>query len=74
VLTGGNSVVTALILFELGGAGLRPFGYVYFVGVLVSTFSSVAIAATLVYRKDEDPTAQEMSASDSRANAKALPA
>lgn len=57
VLTGGNSVATALILFELGGSGLRPFGYVYFVGVLVSTFSSIAIAATLVYTRREDPTA-----------------
>ncbi len=74
VLTGGNSVATALILFGLGGAGLRPFGYVYFVGVLVSTFSSVAIAATLVYVRSEDPTAQEKSESDSRANSNALPA
>ena len=74
VLTGGNSLATALILFGLGGAGLRPFGYVYFVGVLVSTFSSVAIAATLVYVRREDPTAQEKSESDSRANTNALPA
>jgi preprotein translocase SecF subunit len=58
VLTGGNSVATALILYELGGSGLKPFGYVYFVGVLVSTFSSIAIAATLVYAQREDPTAQ----------------
>ena len=58
VLTGGNSVATALILYELGGSGLKPFGYVYFVGVLVSTFSSIAIAATLVYSQREDPTAQ----------------
>ena len=57
VLTGGNSVATALILYGLGGAGLKPFGYVYFVGVLVSTFSSIAIAATLVYARREDPTA-----------------
>ncbi len=57
VLTGGNSVATALILYGLGGAGLKPFGFVYFVGVLVSTFSSIAIAATLVYARREDPTA-----------------
>jgi len=42
--------------------------------VLVSTFSSVAIAATLVYVRREDPTAQEKSESDSRANPNALPA
>jgi len=56
VLTGGNSIATALILFALGGSGLRPFGFVYFVGVLVSTFSSIAIAATLAYSRREDPT------------------
>ncbi|MCE9618916.1 MAG: protein translocase subunit SecD [Planctomycetes bacterium] len=74
VLTGGNSLATALILYELGGAGLKPFGYVYFVGVLVSTFSSVAIAATLVYVKNEDPTAQAKAESDLRTGSKALPA
>ena len=71
VLTGGNSIATALILYGLGGAGLRPFGFVYFVGVLVSTFSSIAIAATLVYSRKADPTASEHPRQDAAA---ALPA
>jgi preprotein translocase SecF subunit len=74
LLTGGSTIATAIILYSLGGTGIRPFAVTFLVGLIAGTFSSIAIAGTIIYRKNEDPTAQEMSESDSRANAKALPA
>ena len=74
ILTGGSTIATAIILYSLGGTGIRPFAVTFLVGLIAGTFSSVAIAATIVYRKSEDPTAQEKSESDSRANSNALPA
>ena len=74
LLTGGSTIATAIILYSLGGTGIRPFAVTFLVGLIAGTFSSIAIAGTIIYRKNEDPTAQEMSESDSRANAKVLPA
>ncbi len=72
ILTGGSTIATAIILYSLGGTGIRPFAITFLVGLIAGTFSSVAIAGTIVYRKNEDPTAQEISESDSRATGKAL--
>ena len=51
VLTSGTTIVTALILFNLGGTGIRPFAFTFLVGLIAATFSSVAIAAPMVYRR-----------------------
>ena len=53
VLTSGTTIVTALILFNLGGTGIRPFAYTFLIGLIAATYSSVAIAAPLVYRKGD---------------------
>jgi preprotein translocase subunit SecF len=49
VLTGGATLATALILFWLGGTGIRPFAYTFLVGLIAGTASSVLIAAPLCY-------------------------
>ena len=51
MLTSGTTIVTALILFNLGGTGIRPFAFSFLVGLIAATFSSVAIAAPMVYRR-----------------------
>ncbi|MGA1266464.1 MAG: protein translocase subunit SecD [Phycisphaerales bacterium] len=71
VLTGGTTVGTALILYALGGTGIRPFAFTFLVGLIAGTFSSVAIAAPLVYARRIDPTAAD---DPRRATAAALPA
>ena len=62
VLTSGTTIVTAAILYWLGGTGIRPFAFTFLVGLLFATYSSVAIAAPLVWdrrhpggRPIEDP-------------------
>ncbi len=56
ILTGGSSIATAVILYSLGGTGIRPFAFTFLIGLIAGTFSSVAVAATLVYSRRADPT------------------
>jgi SecD/SecF fusion protein len=54
ILTGGSTLATAIVLIALGGTGIRPFAYTFLIGLIAGTFSSVAIAATLVYSRREE--------------------
>jgi SecD/SecF fusion protein len=54
VLTGGSTLATAIVLIALGGTGIRPFAYTFLIGLIAGTFSSVAIAAPLVYSRREE--------------------
>ncbi len=54
ILTGGSTLATAIILIVLGGTGIRPFAYTFLIGLIAGTFSSVAIAAPLVYSRREE--------------------
>ena len=54
VLTGGSTLATAIILISLGGTGIRPFAYTFLIGLIAGTYSSVAIAAPLVYSRKEE--------------------
>lgn len=54
VLTGGSTLATAIVLITLGGTGIRPFAYTFLIGLIAGTFSSVAIAAPLVYSRREE--------------------
>ena len=48
VLTSGLTFLAVLILFLLGGPGLRSFAFAMVVGVVVGTYSSFGIAAPIV--------------------------
>ena len=54
ILTGGSTLATAIVLIALGGTGIRPFAYTFLIGLIAGTFSSVAIAAPLVYSRKEE--------------------
>ncbi len=54
VLTGGTTLATAIVLISLGGTGIRPFAYTFLIGLVAGTFSSVAIAAPLVYSRRQE--------------------
>ena len=68
VLTSGTTIVTAMILLVLGGTGIRPFAYTFLVGLVAATYSSVAIAAPMVFRRKDQSTTYE---SDSETDAAA---
>ncbi|UYV11485.1 MAG: protein translocase subunit SecD [Phycisphaera sp.] len=56
VITSGTTLFAVSVLYFMGGEGLRPFAYVLLIGVMVGTYSSVAVAAPLVWSRKADPS------------------
>ncbi len=54
ILTSVTTVIAVLIIYVAGGTGIRAFGFALLIGVIIGTYSSVAIASPLVYRKRAD--------------------
>jgi SecD/SecF fusion protein len=50
VLTSFTTLLAVGIMYAAGGSGIRPFAFCLLTGLLVGTYSSVAIAAPLVVR------------------------
>jgi SecD/SecF fusion protein len=48
LLTAGTTTVTVTIMYFFGGPGIHGFTFVLLVGILVGTYSSVAIAAPIL--------------------------
>ncbi len=48
LLTAGTNVVTVAIMYFVGGPGIHGFTFVLLIGILVGTYSSVAIAAPIL--------------------------
>ena len=55
ILTSGTTITSAIILYVLGGTGIRPFAFTFLVGLIAATYSSVAIAAPLTWSKGRGP-------------------
>ncbi|MEO0512347.1 MAG: protein translocase subunit SecD [Planctomycetota bacterium] len=58
IITSGTTLLAVLILYAYGGPGVRSFAYALLVGVLVGTYSSIAVAAPLVWSKRKDRSPQ----------------
>jgi SecD/SecF fusion protein len=48
LLTAGTTIVTVGIMYFMGGSGIHGFTFALLIGILVGTYSSVAIAAPLL--------------------------
>ncbi len=48
VLTSGTTLLAILVLYALGGPGVHPFAFAMLVGVVVGTYSSIAVAAPIM--------------------------
>src|SRR5439155_13111411 len=48
LLTGGTNIITVFVMYVLGGSGIHGFTFVLLTGILVGTYSSVAIAAPIL--------------------------
>jgi len=57
LLTCGTSIITVSFMYFLGGEGIHGFTFVLLIGILVGTYSSVAIAAPLLLLGREKETA-----------------
>jgi SecD/SecF fusion protein len=59
VLTSVTTAIAVLIIYVTGGTGIRAFAFALLVGVIFGTYSSVAIASPLVYRRNIKPTPED---------------
>ena len=58
LLTAGTTTITVAIMYFLGGQGIHGFTFVLLVGILVGTYSSIAIASPiLLIGKTQEETA-----------------
>jgi SecD/SecF fusion protein len=57
IITSGLTLLAVLVLYIDGGEGVRVFAYTMLVGIVVGVYSSVAVAAPLVWVRKADPTA-----------------
>lgn len=58
VITSGTTLLATLVLYIWGGEGVRAFSYALLVGVIVGTYSTVAVAAPFVWSRKGDSTAR----------------
>ena len=54
LLTSITTLIAVLIIYIFGGTGIRGFAFALVIGVAVGTYSSIAIASPLVYRRNAD--------------------
>jgi len=48
IITGVTTLFVVFVMYVFGGSGLRGFNYVILVGLIVGTYSSIAVAAPLL--------------------------
>jgi len=66
ILTSGLTFLTVLSLFLFGGEVLHPFSFALVIGILIGTYSSIAVAAPMLVAYQDYRAA--------KGNAAALPA
>ena len=65
LITSSTTLIAVLILYIDGGEGVRAFSFTLLVGVLVGTYSSIAVAAPMVWSAKHDRTAKLEKAKES---------
>lgn len=56
-ITSGTTLLAVLILYIVGGPGVRSFSFTLLVGVLFGTYSSIAVGAPFVWNRKQDRSA-----------------
>ncbi len=54
VITSGTTLLAIGILYVYGGQGVHAFSFALLVGVMIGTYSSIAVAAPLVWSRKKD--------------------
>jgi SecD/SecF fusion protein len=61
LLTSFTTLLAVAIMYRAGGTGIRPFTFCLLVGLIIGTYSSIAIAAPLVFKGKGESDAEERS-------------
>lgn len=62
LITGGTTMLSCLILYIYGGEGMRAFAFSLFAGLIVGTYSSVAVAAPIVWSRKQQRSFDDVAA------------
>ncbi|HYE61546.1 MAG TPA: protein translocase subunit SecD [Phycisphaerales bacterium] len=54
IITGGTTIVSCFLLYSIGGEGVRAFAFALATGMIIGTYSSVAVAAPIVWSRKSD--------------------
>ncbi|MBC7835452.1 MAG: protein translocase subunit SecD [Phycisphaerales bacterium] len=54
IITGGTTMISVIVLYVLGGEAIRQFAFALFVGVIVGTYSSIGVAAPMVWSEEHE--------------------
>lgn len=54
IITSGTTLLSAAILYSFGGDGVRPFAFALLVGIGIGTYSSIAVAAPIVWSRKHE--------------------
>ncbi len=55
LITAGTTFIAVMVLYIFGGEGVRVFAYTMLIGLIIGTYSSIAVAAPLVWVRSADP-------------------
>jgi SecD/SecF fusion protein len=58
LITGGTTLGSCIILYLIGGEGMRAFAFALTTGLIVGTYSSVAVAAPIVWSRKHEASTQ----------------
>jgi SecD/SecF fusion protein len=59
VITSGTTLIAVAIMYGFGGEGVRAFSYAMLIGIAVGTYSSIAVAAPMVWSRRSGSRAAE---------------
>ena len=54
IITSGTTLISVVILYAFGGPGVRAFAFTMLVGIVVGTYSSIAVGAPIVWSKKSE--------------------
>ncbi|HLO42125.1 MAG TPA: protein translocase subunit SecD [Phycisphaerales bacterium] len=54
IITSGTTLMSSITLYVAGGEGVRAFAFALTMGVIVGTYSSVAVAAPIIWSRREE--------------------
>jgi SecD/SecF fusion protein len=59
LLTGGTTLATLTMMYIIGGPGIHGFTFALVIGIIVGTYSSIAIASPLLLLRYKEPASSK---------------
>ncbi len=69
LITSGTTLLAVFLLYTRGGQGVHAFSFALLVGILVGTYSSIAVASPLVWSRKKDLSMRRLAAEAEAQNA-----